>query len=62
MNLPPDNADSEDAVRASTGAGRNGRLVTLTKADSRSVRPRRKPIAAYPSSRSATYGWSERLT
>ena len=43
---PPDSADSEVMVRASTGAGRLARLVTLTMPAIRVVRPSRNPSAA----------------
>ncbi len=56
---PPDSADSEVTARASIGAGRLGRLVTLAKPLIRPVRPSRKPSAAYASTRPPTYGWSD---
>ena len=43
---PPDSADSEVMVRASTGAGRLARFVTLTMPAIRVVRPSRNPSAA----------------
>jgi len=47
---PPDSVDSDVIVRASTGAGRLGRLVTVTRPAIRSVWPRRNEISAYASS------------
>ena len=59
MTRPPDSADSADSadsVRARTGAGRLGRLVTVTMPVMRSVRPSRNPVSAYASSLSPKYG------
>ena len=56
MTRPPDSADSEVSVRASTGAGRLGRLVTVTMPVMRSVWPSRNPVSAYASSLSPKYG------
>jgi hypothetical protein len=42
----PDSADSEVIVRASTGAGRDGRLVTVTAPAIRPVRPSRNGSSA----------------
>ena len=53
-----DSADREVSVRASTGAGRLGRLVTATMPVMRSVWPSRNPVSAYASSLSPKYGWS----
>lgn len=58
MTRPPDSADSEVSVRASTGAGRLGRLVTVTMPVMRSVWPSRNPVSAYASSLLPKYGWS----
>ena len=56
MTRPPDSADSAVSVRASTGAGRLGRLVTVTMPVMRSVWPSRNPVSAYASSLSPKYG------
>ena len=53
---PPDSVDSDVIVRASTGAGRLGRLVTVTMPAIRSVRPRRNETSAYASSLAPKYG------
>ena len=45
MTRPPDSADSELIVRASAGAGRVGRLVTITAPEIVLVRPSRNPTA-----------------
>jgi hypothetical protein len=56
MTRPPDRADSEVSVRASTGAGRLGRLVMVTMPVMRSVWPSRNPVSAYASVRGGRPG------
>ena len=58
MTRPPDSADSEVSVRASTGAGRLGRSVMVTMPATRSVAEQEPGQRATASSLSPKYGWS----